>query len=294
MIKRACVVTVALAVCFASAASAEEEEKEHKLKHFVFRGFFAWTSAAGEATDVGPTTPTVFRGEATGSSICEFSDGCFSISQSEGSGFQANFEYRATHLIGVEIGGWTSEIDGRLLATVAVQDPRQSPLPCRTTLPGTSIPAFDVEACLFQSLGGPFDEEVQTDMLYVGANFHLWKKNSPLDVYVGPFYGAMNYDDGTITLPDQAFVVFDDDDNPFPVAVPGVNLAFDYDDEESWGVNGGFDMSIGKHWFVGATLRFVSSEPTMTLSNRDSGQVVDQFDVKINPFVFSVGGGYKF
>jgi len=251
---------IALAACCATSVLAGDRD----FDRFKFRAFVSMVSPSAGVVQVGETTEI---GDPP-QDACLLTD-CFSLGHDAGTGFQANFEFRPIHLIGVELGGARTEVGGELQATVAIQNPD-----------------------LLIDFSSPFDDEIRSDMLYAGVNFHVWKKGSMVDVYVGPFYAALSLDDGTITIPSRDINL--GGDPAVIITTPEFIAAYTFDDENSWGINSGFDVNVGKHGIVSGSLRYVVSEPEMTIVETTTMSVEGPFKKGFDPLILSVGGGVRF
>ncbi len=60
------------------------------------------------------------------------------------------------------------------------------------------------------------------------------------------------------------------------------------DDALGFVLQAGFDMEIGQGWYLNADVKKTWIEHMVSVDN------VDQFDVNIDPWIFSVGVGYRF
>jgi outer membrane protein len=60
------------------------------------------------------------------------------------------------------------------------------------------------------------------------------------------------------------------------------------DDALGFTLQAGFDMELGQGWYFNADVKKTWIEHTVSVND------VDQFDVDIDPWIFSVGVGYRF
>ncbi len=106
--------------------------------------------------------------------------------------------------------------------------------------------------------------------LSVGLNYHF-ARNSPIDLYAGPFISYVQYGD----IRTEA-------------GTGGVGTSVGVDSDFGWGAIVGLDIPIGKKgWSVQSSIRFID---TKIKGVSDGGP----FDSDFDPTVFSIGVGYRF
>jgi len=216
-------------------------------------------------------------GEATASlpvfdaSTCTSEVNCHTVDLSDGTGYGLNVEFRVTsHLFGIEVGMTDTKVDGNILAT--------RPIPALPSQTFSNRATFTTDF----------------DTFYVGANFHLWKRDSRVDVYIGPIYANVDYGDGgDIIIPAVDLTVMIGD-TEFNILMPEETLRYTFEDTDSFGINGGFDIAIGKRWAVSVSARYLISDPEYRSSNVGAGTVFPAFDAEIDPIFLSVGAGFRF
>ena len=134
----------------------------------------------------------------------------------------------------------------------------------------------------------PFSHKISTDLLSLGdiaetkhlpptfmVQYYFGEANSTFRPYVG---AGLNY----TTFFDESF------------NGTGTNNALsDLKLDDSWGLaaNVGFDYMLNDSWFLNASVWYANIETTATYKY---GGAAQSTDVKINPWVFMIAGGYKF
>ncbi len=134
----------------------------------------------------------------------------------------------------------------------------------------------------------PFSHKISTDLLGLGdiaetkhlpptfmVQYYFGEANSTFRPYVG---AGLNY----TTFFDESF------------NSTGTNNALsDLKLDDSWGLaaNVGFDYMLNDSWFLNASVWYANIETTATYKY---GGAAQSTDVKINPWVFMIAGGYKF
>ncbi|HGE6079982.1 TPA: outer membrane protein OmpW [Vibrio cholerae] len=134
----------------------------------------------------------------------------------------------------------------------------------------------------------PFSHKISTDLLGLGdiaetkhlpptfmVQYYFGEANSTFRPYVG---AGLNY----TTFFDESF------------NGTGTNAGLsDLKLDDSWGLaaNVGFDYMLNDSWFLNASVWYANIETTATYKY---GGAAQSTDVKINPWVFMIAGGYKF
>jgi hypothetical protein len=193
--------------------------------------------------------------------VCLVLGDCYALDTGGGSGFGAGVEYRVTpHRIGIELGAMRADIGTQVEFNQTFAFPNPDPPPDffydSTTIEG---PSFEVDFI----------------PIYLGANVHVMNPGNRVDVYVGLFYAKLSYGDGSTTLLDEP-------------------VRYDVDDDNGWGGSLGFDVSLGKRWFVGGNARYIQSETTITVTSAADGSAVGSASLQYDPFIVTFGGGIRF
>jgi len=104
----------------------------------------------------------------------------------------------------------------------------------------------------------------------VGLNYHFTPE-SYADFYAGPFLAIVRYGDIETE-----------------VGTGGVVVRESVDTDFGWGAIVGFDVPIRSgHWSLGTNLRYIDTNMRGTSDG-------DPFDGDFDPFIFSIGFGYRF
>ncbi|EGR0658564.1 outer membrane protein OmpW [Vibrio cholerae] len=134
----------------------------------------------------------------------------------------------------------------------------------------------------------PFSHKISTDLLGLGdiaetkhlpptfmVQYYFGEANSTFRPYVG---AGLNY----TTFFDESF-------NGTGSSATLTDLKLD----DSWGLaaNAGVDYMLNDSWFLNASVWYANIETTATYKY---GGAAQSTDVKINPWVFMIAGGYKF
>ena len=134
----------------------------------------------------------------------------------------------------------------------------------------------------------PFSHDIKTDLLDLGTiadtkhlpptfmlQYYFGQAESKLRPYVG---AGINY----------TFFF----DEGFNGTGKGAGLS-DLDLDDSWGLaaNAGVDYMLNDDWFVNASVWYIDIE---TEASYKAGTTKYKTDVDIDPWVFMIGGGYKF
>ncbi|ENM5833761.1 outer membrane protein OmpW [Vibrio metoecus] len=134
----------------------------------------------------------------------------------------------------------------------------------------------------------PFSHKISTDLLGLGdiaetkhlpptfmVQYYFGESGSTFRPYVG---AGLNY----TTFFDEGF-------NSTGNNATLTDLKLD----DSWGLaaNAGFDYKLNKSWFLNASVWYANIETTATYK---FGGAAQSTDVKINPWVFMIAGGYTF
>lgn len=134
----------------------------------------------------------------------------------------------------------------------------------------------------------PFSHKISTDLLGLGdiadtkhlpptfmVQYYFGEANSTFRPYVG---AGLNY----TTFFDESF-------NGTGSSATLTDLKLD----DSWGLaaNAGVDYMLNDSWFLNASVWYANIETTATYKYDGAAQSTD---VKINPWVFMIAGGYKF
>ncbi|EEW10029.1 outer membrane protein OmpW [Vibrio mimicus] len=134
----------------------------------------------------------------------------------------------------------------------------------------------------------PFSHKISTDLSNLGdigktkhlpptfmVQYYFGEANSTIRPYVG---AGLNY----TTFFDEGFNSTGE----------GANLS-DLKLDDSWGLaaNAGVDYMLNDSWFLNASVWYANIETTATYK---AGADAKSTDVKINPWVFMIAGGYKF
>lgn len=134
----------------------------------------------------------------------------------------------------------------------------------------------------------PFSHKISIDLLGLGdiaetkhlpptfmVQYYFGEANSTFRPYVG---AGLNY----TTFFDESF-------NGTGSSATLTDLKLD----DSWGLaaNAGVDYMLNDSWFLNASVWYANIETTATYKY---GGAAQSTDVKINPWVFMIAGGYKF
>lgn len=134
----------------------------------------------------------------------------------------------------------------------------------------------------------PFSHKISTDLLGLGdiaetkhlpptfmVQYYFGESGSTFRPYVG---AGLNY----TTFFDEGF-------NSTGNNATLTDLKLD----DSWGLaaNAGFDYKLNESWFLNASVWYANIETTATYK---FGGAAQSTDVKINPWVFMIAGGYTF
>ncbi|ENM5814213.1 TPA: outer membrane protein OmpW [Vibrio mimicus] len=134
----------------------------------------------------------------------------------------------------------------------------------------------------------PFSHKISTDLSNLGdigktkhlpptfmVQYYFGEANSTIRPYIG---AGLNY----TTFFDEGFNSTGE----------GANLS-DLKLDDSWGLaaNAGVDYMLNDSWFLNASVWYANIETTATYK---AGADAKSTDVKINPWVFMIAGGYKF
>ncbi|ENM5733861.1 outer membrane protein OmpW [Vibrio mimicus] len=134
----------------------------------------------------------------------------------------------------------------------------------------------------------PFSHKISTDLSNLGdigktkhlpptfmVQYYFGEANSTIRPYVG---AGLNY----TTFFDEGFNSTGE----------SANLS-DLKLDDSWGLaaNAGVDYMLNDSWFLNASVWYANIETTATYK---AGADAKSTDVKINPWVFMIAGGYKF
>lgn len=134
----------------------------------------------------------------------------------------------------------------------------------------------------------PFSHKISTDLSNLGdigktkhlpptfmVQYYFGEANSTIRPYVG---AGLNY----TTFFDEGFNSTGE----------GAGLS-DLKLDDSWGLaaNAGVDYMLNDSWFLNASVWYANIETTATYK---AGADAKSTDVKINPWVFMIAGGYKF
>ncbi|EEY45460.1 outer membrane protein OmpW [Vibrio mimicus] len=134
----------------------------------------------------------------------------------------------------------------------------------------------------------PFSHKISTDLSNLGdigktkhlpptfmVQYYFGEANSTIRPYVG---AGLNY----TTFFDEGFNSIGE----------GAGLS-DLKLDDSWGLaaNAGVDYMLNDSWFLNASVWYANIETTATYK---AGSDAKSTDVKINPWVFMIAGGYKF
>lgn len=134
----------------------------------------------------------------------------------------------------------------------------------------------------------PFSHKISTDLSNLGdigktkhlpptfmVQYYFGEANSTIRPYVG---AGLNY----TTFFDEGFNSTGE----------SANLS-DLKLDDSWGLaaNAGVDYMLNDSWFLNASVWYANIETTATYK---AGSDAKSTDVKINPWVFMIAGGYKF
>ena len=113
------------------------------------------------------------------------------------------------------------------------------------------------------------DDKIALRTFSVGPNFHFFRSDSPVDVYVGPFVTLAQLGEGKYT----------------PL---GRSHKRDLDDEVTFGAQLGFDFHWNPQWAIHAGLRYVDLDTDLDL------QAAGKSDISVNPLSFTGGLSYSF
>ncbi|KQB01011.1 membrane protein [Vibrio metoecus] len=134
----------------------------------------------------------------------------------------------------------------------------------------------------------PFSHKISTDLLGLGdiaetkhlpptfmVQYYFGESGSTFRPYVG---AGLNYT-----------IFFDEGFNSTGNNATLTDLKLD----DSWGLaaNAGFDYKLNESWFLNASVWYANIETTATYK---FGGAAQSTDVKINPWVFMIAGGYTF
>ena len=114
----------------------------------------------------------------------------------------------------------------------------------------------------FDIAEAPF--EIDVEPVFLGANFHLMPKDNMVDVFLGPFYTRVGYSDQTFTVGSEPAVFSAEDDNAL-------------------GFNVGFDIHLGKMWFVGGGLRYIDSSADFRIRFPEDMQESPPLTLRVRP-----------
>ena len=103
-----------------------------------------------------------------------------------------------------------------------------------------------------------------------GVNYHF-TPDSRVNLYAGPFLAIVRYGDIEVE-----------------VGTGGVAARVSVDSDLGWGAIAGLEVPVGSgHWSLQSNVRYVHTR----MSGTSDG---DRFDGNFNPFVLSIGFGYRF
>ena len=106
--------------------------------------------------------------------------------------------------------------------------------------------------------------------LMAGFNFHL-TPDRPVDFYVGPMLGLVRYSDVE-----------------YHAGFGTVNTTVSVEDDFAWGASAGLEIPLGSRgWRLQGNLRYIDTDI------KNSGGPIS-IDSEFDPFVVSVGVGYRF
>lgn len=215
------------------------------------RLFGSWMTTSGDQ---------IVEPEVTDVTDCFVIGSCFSVDAKDGTGLGLNVEFRVTrHRWGIELGGLSADQDvsfGWLFTEIV------PPVPPETE-PGLS------------GDDGFVSMTVDSDTIYVAANYHVLPEESMVDFYVGVLVAGVSYGKAGITF-------------------QGENYEFDFDDSTGFGLNLAFDVYVAKHWFLSGGLRYINVDSKFTIVDTMTGLQIYDNTLKMNPFIFSFGGGARF
>jgi outer membrane protein W len=157
----------------------------------------------------------------------------------DGNGFGLGLEYRASDLLGVELSTFFGESDTGFLFDLGEE--------------------WEAD-----------DDSVTVRPTTLGLNFHLLRPDAPVDFYVGPVVGIVEYGDATF----QAL---------------GETFRRDFDgDDFAWGVNLGLDVPFGaSRWLFTTHARYLDSDTEVEIEGVER-------DVPVEPLFFTAGIGVRF
>ena len=106
--------------------------------------------------------------------------------------------------------------------------------------------------------------------LTIGLNFHF-AKDSPVDLYAGPFFAIVSYGDVEVEA-----------------GTSGVGTRVSVDRDFTWGGVAGVGIPFGKSkWSFQSNVRYIDT----SLEGADES---DPFKSEFHPVIFSIGIGYRF
>ncbi len=130
--------------------------------------------------------------------------------------------------------------------------------------------SVDVKAGVFDGGVGTAVGVNSFSPVSLGLNFHL-TADSPVDVYAGPLLAIVNYGDVDVET-----------------GIGGATTSVSVDSDVGWGAIVGLDVPIGSRgWTLQTNVRFI--ETSLKGSHDDLS-----FDSNFDPFIFSLGVGYRF
>jgi len=238
----------------------------------LFVGVVAGLSAPAEAGGEGRWNVRLFGSWVTTSgdqiveppvtqvTDCFVVGACYSVDAKDGTGLGLNVEFRVTrHRWGIELGGLSGDQDVSFGWVFAELLP---PVP----------PETEPELV---ALNGFAPMTVDSDLVYLAGNYHVLPEESMVDFYVGLLFAGVRYGKDHVEF-------------------LGENYEFNFDDGTGFGLNLAFDVYVAKHWFLSGGLRYINVESKFAIVDTMTGLRIYDNTLKMNPFIFSFGGGARF
>lgn len=220
------------ASCSASATVPVEERADR----WTLRFFGGRLDADGDQVATASTrvVPAAAAGRLTAKQV-EIGERTM-LDLGDGDGFGLGLEYRVSDLLGVELSTFFGSADSNFKLDLGEE--------------------WEMDR-----------ESVSVRPMTLGLNFHLLRPDAPVDFYLGPTIGYVEYGSATFNTLGETHVR-------------------EFEGSFGWGVNLGLDVPLGaSRWVFNANARYL-----------DNDAEIDDTDLEltVDPLIFAVGFGVRF